>query len=356
MRFIPTFCLKEGMLLAKNLYNENGNLLLKKGLNIKKEYIEKIIDLGVQGIYVEDDISRDIKIESAINDELRLKSVQGIKNMFINIEKNKGTSKSDINQVGLLVENIVDDLVDNKNLMVNMIDIKLFDDYTFFHSVNVAVLSIIMGIALDLNKQELYKLGMGALLHDIGKVFISKEILNKKGKLTTEEFNKMKLHPLEGYKYIKSKFDLPIKSYIAILEHHEKYDGTGYPNKKVGDNISLFGRIISIADVYDALTSDRYYRKAWLPSDVMEYIMGGAGSHFDFDLVNLFVKKVAAYPLGTCVKLNNELVGIVVENYSDACTRPKIKLLNSNNEDPVYIDLRYDFSSRNLTIVDVVGI
>ena len=136
MRFIPTFCLKEGMLLAKNLYNENGNLLLKKCLNIKKEYIEKIVDLGVQGIYIEDDISRDIKIENAISDELRLKSVQGIKNMFINIEKNKDNSKSDINQVGALVENIVDDLLDNKNLMVNVIDIKLFDDYTFFHSVH----------------------------------------------------------------------------------------------------------------------------------------------------------------------------------------------------------------------------
>ena len=355
MRFIPTYCLKEGMLLGKNLYNNKGGLLLKKGSELKMQYIDKIIELGFQGIYVEDHISKGIEIKNVIGEELRLTLVKGIKNIFINVEDGNFNIDSEIDTASKLVEDMIEELIENRNIMVNMIDIKLFDDYTFFHSVNVAVLSIILGISLNLNKEELYKLGVGALLHDIGKVFVGKDILNKKGKLTDEEFEKMKKHPREGYKYIKTRFDIPIKSYIAVLEHHEKYDGTGYPNNKIGKDICLFGRIIAIADVYDALTSKRPYRKALLPSEVMEYIMGSSGTHFDFELVNLFTRKVAAYPIGTCVKLSNGVTGIVVENFPDSCTRPKIKTIDSDNENPTYINLRDDFNNNNLTIVDIVN-
>ena len=123
----------------------------------------------------------------------------------------------------------MDELLENKDVMVNMIDLKNFDNYTYAHSVNVAVLSIIIGIALDLNRNTLIKLGLGAILHDIGKVFINKGILNKPGKLTEVEFSKIKKHSMLGYKYIRDRFKLPTISHGAILEHHERYDGTGYP-------------------------------------------------------------------------------------------------------------------------------
>ena len=212
-----------------------------------------------------------------------------------------------------------------------------------------------MGIANRFNKNELYKLAMGALLHDFGKVFINQDLLNKKEKLTEEEVKIMKAHSIDGYRYLKSNYDVPIKSYIAVLDHHEKYDGTGYPNGKVGESISLFGRIVAIADGYDALTSDRPYKKATLPANAIEYIMGGASTHFDFNLVNIFIKKVAAYPIGTCVRLNNGLVGIVIENFSDASTRPKIRILNDDNRKNYHINLKDDFQKNNLTIVDIVN-
>lgn len=355
MRFIPSFCLREGLILGKDLYNNYGGLLLKKGSEIKESYIKKIQELGFQGLYIDDDISKDLEIKNLISDELKLKSITKLQNMFINVEQGKPTDDN-IKDIGLIAKDMVDELIANRHLMVSMIDIKSFDDYTFYHSVNVAVLSIIMGISLNLNRKDLYKLGMGALLHDVGKVFISKDLLNKNDKLTNEEFEIVKAHSVNGYKYIRSNFDVTVTSYIAILDHHERYDGTGYPNNKVGKNISLFGRIIAIADVYDALTSDRPYRKSLLPSNVIEYIMGGSDTHFDFDLVNIFIKKVAAYPIGTCVKLNNGLIGIVVENFSDASTRPKIRLLNDNNKGSSYINLRDNFKANNLTIVDIVHI
>ncbi len=212
-----------------------------------------------------------------------------------------------------------------------------------------------MGVALDLNRNDLNNLGMGAILHDIGKVFIDKKCLNKKGRLTDEEFAEMKKHPIEGYRYIRANFNIPVQASMGVLQHHEKYDGTGYPVQKAGDDISLFGRIIAIADVYDAITSDRPYRKGILPSKAMEYIMGGAGYHFDFELVSIFVKKVAAYPLGTCVKLSNGLMGIVVENFADTSMRPKIRVIEKDKDQEArYINLKEDFKTNNLTIVEVV--
>ncbi len=208
-------------------------------------------------------------------------------------------------------------------MLVNMIDLKVFDDYTYSHSVNVAVLSIIIGVTMGLGRKELTKLGLGALLHDIGKVFIDKDIVNKPGKLTDEEFSSMKMHSKLGYDYVRDRFQLPVKSYVAVLDHHERYDGSGYPNSKKGDEISDFGKMIALADVYDALTSERPYRKALPPSEAMEYIMGNSQVHFDPELVKVFSRKVAPYPVGTLVKLSNGMTGLVVENYEAFCLRRK---------------------------------
>jgi HD-GYP domain-containing protein (c-di-GMP phosphodiesterase class II) len=142
---------------------------------------------------------------------------------------------------------------------------------------------------------------------------------------------------------------------MGILDHHEKYDGGGYPNNLKGDKISLYGRIISVADVYDALTSDRSYRKALLPSDAMEYIMGSTTTLFDPNVVKVFVKKIAAYPIGTCVKLSNGLTGIVVQNYENFCMRPRIRIFKDHDKEvnPYEIDLA-DFKTLNITVIEIV--
>ncbi|MCT4594758.1 MAG: HD-GYP domain-containing protein [Anaeromicrobium sp.] len=357
MRFVPTLCLREGMIVGKKLYGNNEQVLIAEKTELKQTYIDKIKLLGFSGVYVEDNISKDIHIETMINEDLRIKAVKGIKELFVASEKGSKFSTPKIDKAKLMVESIIRNILENKNLMVNMIDLKTFDDYTFYHSVNVAVLSIVIGVALDLNKNELYKLGLGALMHDIGKVFIEKEILNKKGKLTDNEYVQVKGHSELGYRYLKENFDIPITSYVSALQHHERFDGNGYPDGKSGKNISLFGRIISITDVYDALTSDRPYRKALLPSDAIEYIMANSGSMFDPDLVKIFVRKIAPYPIGTCVRLSNNIRAIVVDNYEYFVMRPKLKILTDENKNPVepyYIDLKNDKNSMNITIVDIV--
>lgn len=356
MRFIPITHIKPGMLLAKSIYNKNGSLLLRAGTRLKSQYLIKMNEIGILGAYIEDEISKGLEIDSVISDELRMKTVDKVKDVFLDAEMGRPTVSQNMSQANELVDNMIDELIDNKHIVVNMIDIKSYDEYTYQHSVNVCVLSIIMGISLDFTREQLTNLGMSALLHDIGKIFIDIELLNKVEPLTEAEMDIMKDHSIDGYRYIKYEFDFPFQTNIGILQHHEKYDGTGYPRNKEGEDISLFARIIAIADVYDALISNRYYKKAVPPSEAMEYIMGGAGAHFDYDLVNIFVRKVALYPIGAGVKLSNGDVGIVAKNYSDAPNRPKIRLLDKDCKEYTYIDLKNDFTTKDITVLKIVNI
>lgn len=342
------------MVLGKNLYGRDQSLLLSQGQYIRESYIYKIRKLGYQGVYVHDGLSDDIVVESIISDQLKNSAVNAIKDVFITTKQSSDFSEESIEKSKQIVEDLVDEILFNRNLMVNMVDLKIFDDYTFYHSVNVAVLSILVGISLEYSRSELYKLGLGALLHDIGKVFISKSILSKNGSLSDEEYEQIKKHPQLGYNYLKDHYDVPAKSYLGALHHHERFDGSGYPSKLKGKEISEIGRIIAIADVYDALISDRPYRKALLPSDAMEYIMGGSGSMFDPHYVLKFMRKVAAYPLGTVVRLSNGYKAIVVRNYEDCCTRPKVKIIDDKGIGKGYIDLKDDKNSANITIVGII--
>lgn len=355
MRFVPVNCIREGMICGKRLLGGAGELLLNSGAIIHTSYIERIKELGYSGIYIEDDLSKDIEIVEIINDDLRFRTVKTIKNAFITINNGKKISSSSIKTINTLVNDIVENIMSSKHLMVNMVDLKVFDDYTFFHSVNVGILSIVIGTALNLNKSQLHNLGLAAMLHDIGKIFAPKEILNKPGKLTKEEFEIIKAHPLKGYEYLKDMFEIPVSSYIGVLHHHERYDGVGYPSLISGEQISLFGRIITVADVYDALTSNRSYRGAILPSDAAEFIMGGSDSSFDPLIVSTFIQKIAPYPIGTCVLLSDGKIGIVVENYGDCCLRPKIKIVKHGKEEvePYYLDLRSDRDTFHKTIVGI---
>lgn len=355
MRFVPVNCLREGMILGRPLMGKNGELLLNSGAIIHTSYIEKIKELGYNGVYVDDDLSKEIEISEIINANLRFQLVKAIKETFIKIENGNGDPIESIRKINALIANVVDEIIANRELMVNMVDLKVFDDYTFYHSVNVTVLSIIIGIALNLNKNQLYKLGLSAILHDIGKMFIPKELLNKPGKLTTEEFQMIQSHSYKGYRYLKEKTQISSMSNAGILQHHEKYDGTGYPKGIKGKQISLFGRIIAIADVYDALTSDRPYRKALTPWEAMEYIMGGGGSLFDPVIVNHFSHRVVPYPIGTCVYLSNNKVGIVVENYPDCSLRPKIKIIRHGEKtvEPYFMDLKRDKDAMDVTIIGI---
>ena len=353
MRYVPTGCLREGMMLAKNLYGINNSLVLAQGQRLTAKYIEKLYHLGYQGVYIDDDLTRDIEIVNVIKDELRQKTVATVRNVFIHSTSGdrKGLEKS-FDQTRESVSKMIDEILSNKNLMVNMVDLKVFNDYTFYHSVNVAVLSIVLGIALGYNYNSLYHLGLGALLHDVGKVFMPPGLLDKSGPLTDEEFVELRRHPQIGHEYLTRNCVFPYAAYTAVLQHHERFDGSGYPYGLVGDKISRNGRVVAVADVYAAMVSDRPYRKAIQHAEVIEYIFSRSDTMFDPEIVQAFHRKIAPYPIGTIVLLSNGEKGIVIENFENFGTRPRVRLLSPDGTQAAGdISLRDDKDYLSVTVL-----
>lgn len=352
MRFIPVENAKSGMILGKTLYGLSGELLLRQGITLEESYIQSILRLGYNGIYIEDEISDGIEISDLINDELRNKTVQTIKNTFISLENSGRLAEKNVEQLKDLIQNIIDELIEKQVMMVDIVDLKVFDDYTYYHSVSVMTMATAMGLGMSLPKKELFEIGIGTMLHDIGKMFVPKEILNKPGRLTYEEYDIMKTHSEKGYEYLRDRYDIPVKSYMTVYQHHEKYDGSGYPKSLDNSKICPGARIAAISDVYDALTSHRPYRKAMLPSEAMEYLLGGSGTYFDPQMVDIFYHRVAPYPLGTCVHLSDGRTGIVKKNYPDLCLRPDIEIFA---EDGISVS-KYGISLHNDSALNDVTI
>jgi HD-GYP domain-containing protein (c-di-GMP phosphodiesterase class II) len=356
MRFIPSNCLRIDQTLASDLVLDRNRILLRRGVALTQSMISKIRQLGFQGVYIDDDISRDIMVADIISDELKYKAKKEIRSLFVSVEQNiQFKTSSHIDALGKVITGIVDELLYNRHVMVNIVDLRTYDDYTYSHSINVSVLAVVLGSVLGMDRKTLNDLAMGALIHDIGKVFIDKRIINKASKLTLDEFEEIKKHSLKGYTYLCSNSSIPENSKCGVLAHHEQFNGEGYPYGLAGEEINLFGRIICVADVYDALISDRPYRRAMLPSDAMEYIMSGYNTMFDPRIVEAFTRKVAPYPVGTCVRLSSGITGIVVKNFESACLRPKLRVIRDNKPTNEFMDLAHDRDTLNVTIKEIVN-
>lgn len=340
MRKVLVDKVREGMVLARTLHSYDGNILLNAGIILKNSYIEKFSDLGIREVYVEDEISRDIVLKDVVSEETRFEARINIKNAMDSIRYG---SSLDVKPIRNSVCNMIDELMDVKDTMVNLQDLKSNDQYTFSHSVNVCVLSLITGISMKFEEDKLRELGIGAMLHDVGKTRIPAKILNKPGSLTTEEFDIVKKHTNYGYELLKkSKMLSTYASYIA-LTHHERYDGEGYPLGLRGEEIHEFARIVSVADVYDAITSDRVYKKRVNINEAVEYLIGMGDHQFDYNIVRSFIEHITIYPPGTCVLLNDGEKAIVVDVNKKYPNRPIIRILVDREgqipREPVEIDL-----------------
>jgi HD-GYP domain-containing protein (c-di-GMP phosphodiesterase class II) len=356
MRYIPVHFLQPGQKLADDLRVSNSKILIRRGVILSAILIQKIYSLGFQGVYVDDKLSDGLEIIDIISHDLKIKTRSEVESLFVSVEKNFVTTATEkMLSIKTLVRNIVDEISKNRRVMLNIIDLRAYDDYTYNHSLNVAVLSTIIGIALGMNKCAVNELAIGALLHDMGKMFVDKNILNKPEKLNPEEFEHIKTHSRLGYEYLRDHFDIPQNSKLIALQHHEQYSGKGYPERLSGENIHKYGRIVCVADVYDALISDRPYRKALLPSDAIEYIMCGFNTMFDPEVVKALTRKVAPYPIGTCLRLSSGEMCIVVENHESAGLRPVVKIIEDNQPTGNVIDLA-DRSALNLAIREIVNI
>ena len=356
MLFITNKYLRPGMILAKDIYLYNNNnfntLLLTKGQVLNNTFINRMVYHEIDGAYIQSEAFSDIVVDSYIDDSLKAKSLKKVKDVYYEFKMSSGKiNTGTIRQLSSIVNDLITELLYKDDLTYNIIDFKNFDNYTYQHCLNVAILSISTGISLSLSENTLHDLGMAGLLHDIGKMMIPIEILNKPSKLTDEEFEIMKTHPANAVNQLKDMVSYNVLS--GIQSHHEKLDGTGYPHGLNGNNIHHLAKILAVCDVYDALTSDRSYRMTAFPSEVIEYIMGCADTHFDYEILKNFLKVIVAYPVGTFVKLSDRNVAVVVKNNSENIMRPVIRIINKDGTVGEDVDLLYDHKSMNITITDM---
>ena len=233
------------------------------------------------------------------------------------------------------VTDVIDSVVRNRDALVGISKLRQYDEYTYTHSINVTILATAFGEHLGLPKAELRLLGLAALFHDLGKANIPEGILNKPARLTSEEFEVMKRHPLESYEILKIKKDLPSKVILGVVEHHEKYNGAGYPRGISGNQISLFARIIAPSDVYDALTSERVYKPGMPPNKALAVMYSMREKDFYPTIVERFIKSIGVYPVGALVRLSSGHHGVVHGSNPDTPLHPSVKVAFDQNLRPV---------------------
>ncbi len=316
MKYLPLADLQPGMKIARSIIGRKKSFMLAKGNILTPEFIEHLRVGGYSGAYISDAFTEDVEAEPAISDETFQEGIEAI-------------AEANIGEIVTVSSTMVDEICSRENVFPDMFDLRTFDDYTYHHSVSVAIYAVTVGKAMGLSQEDLNLLGLAGLCHDLGKEKIPKEVLNKPGKLTDEEFNVIKAHPKAGYDLLYDKSEIPAVVRQAVICHHENENGTGYPNGLSGDKIPLFAKIIHVVDVYDALTSRRVYKEPNTPVDALDYLMGGCDTLFDKDVVAAALDVLPSYPPGIEIWLSNGESGIVISHTTNSL-RPRVKLYESN--------------------------
>lgn len=364
--FVATRLLENGMKVDQSIIDGTGRILIARGAVLDDYLISSLRKLGVSGVYIregeeEPDQSLSMgtdenvapatleKIEKLkvpdrtkvqLNESVRARVAEGMSYMYSN------TAATDLaGKTKSIADDLMNAINENDALAVDINLLKVSDEYTFKHSVDVATMAMVIAKNTGMSSQEVYDIGISGLLHDIGKSRIPNEILNKPDKLTDEEFAVIKKHPVYGYQMLKDNPELSDAIKLGVLQHHEKINGRGYPIGVEGPQISKFAKIISIVDIYDALVTERPYKKGFTPRDAVEMIMAMT-YELDIDAMKGFMESVILYPVGSVVELSNGERARIVENFKEAILRPKVVGLKTGR---VY-DLANDLSCASIII------
>ncbi len=341
MRKIPLDYCQEGMLLGRSIIDSEGMVLLRAGVELEEIYINRLYDLGIRYIYIRDDsLGETDEIEDVISEETRITTVKMVKQTFSSLQSNR---KINTPALRLVVNRMLDEILDNSNVLLSITDISSLDDFVFYHSVSVCTLSIMTGITLGYDDTKLKDLGIGALLHDIGKSKLDPEIIKHEGDLNEEELALLTKHPELGFSILRGHADLSLLSAHVAYQHHERWDGKGYPRQLAGTAIHEYARIVAVANIYDELMADRPNRPPYEVSQAINLIKLMSEVYFDPRIVTAMISNIAVYPAGAIIQLNTGDIGIVTHINSEVPHRPVVRIVVDSNlrlvRNPHEIDL-----------------
>ncbi|MDF2890692.1 MAG: hypothetical protein K0R80_1059 [Clostridia bacterium] len=329
----------QGDLLAIDIFDDNGVVLLVKDVFLNEYMIERLKGLGIRKVSVFNKAKNETKQFIRNN---YIKSVDLLKTAVKDLASGKGLNYSDISTTSELIYLGINE----KDTIVQCLnEIRQEDDYTYTHCINTAFYAMLISKWIGLSMYETKLAIEAGLLHDIGKVKIPKEVLNKKGKLTQEEYELVKKHTVFGFDLIKDVIDIKPEVKQAALLHHERVNRSGYPLQVSPKEINLFSKIIAVADVYDAMTSERVYKKRATPFEAFEMFKTIGASLFDLEVLNVFLKNLPNCYLGSKVLLRNNLIGEIVYIPPQDILNPIIKI-----EDK-YVEM---LSSKDYEVVEIL--
>lgn len=378
MIIIPVNELREGMQLAENVDTTTATeyrTMLPKGTFLSGSMIEMLKSEGIKSVKINiggltsgvdtSNVTLDTHPNAAprvsdnqittheqqINEDLS-RALSDMDEIFECNEEIKELSQASMKKVDNIANDIINDIASDPSFLgKQMIALQNYDDYTYKHCLRVAMLSTSVGVEMGLSVDGIRDLVVAGLLHDIGKSNIDHDIIIKPGKLTDEEFSEIKRHPLIGYNILKNSGKYNANVLSGVLFHQEKFDGSGYPTGLAGKKIPLIARIITVCDVFDALTSNRPYRTPWSVPETEEYILGACESHFDIEVTQAFLRAFNPYPIGTVVQLSDGRHGVIVSRSANVL-RPKVRIIDDYCPGEE-IDLMDDFRFLTLSVTGI---
>ncbi|WEK55297.1 MAG: HD-GYP domain-containing protein [Candidatus Cohnella colombiensis] len=360
MRMMPISLCRPGMKLAKKIFSDNGIVLLAEEVELTTTLIRKLNACGINFIYIQDNRTDDILIPDILQEETQRRSLQAIRSAFREYvdqpSKRKTATYPYIGQsVRQAMTEILQELESQRDAVIMLMNMHTVDHYLFTHSLNVCIYSTLLGMAYGYNHDQLNTLGLGAMLHDIGKTQISMQVLLKPDQLSEYEFEEMKRHTERGYYLLKDEPNIPLLAAHCAYQHHERLDGSGYPRGLKGDEIHEYAKWIGIIDSYDAMTSQRIYRRAMLPHEAAEVLYTGSGTLYDTSMLQLFRDRIAIYPIGITVQLNTGQSAVVVDINSSVMHRPIVRVLTDEEGNELSAPYDMDLSKQLNVLIDKIN-
>lgn len=360
-KLIRTRQLKPGMRIDQSIEDRMGRNLVTKGAFLDEYVIDSLLKMGIMTVYIQDGeedeeekpvisataqkniekLHTDDRSKVKLSSMVRERVAHGIQYIYSNTEAKDLSDTTDS-----IARDLIGAIDNNDAIAIDINELKTSDEYTFKHSVDVATIAMILAKQLGMSKKEIYEIGVAGLLHDVGKTKVPLEILNKPGRLDDNEFAVMKQHSVFGYKMLKERNDFNEAVLYAVLQHHEKINGKGYPMGVQAAQITPYAKILTVADIYDALVTERPYKKAFSQRNAVEMIMSMTGE-LDMAAMKSFLESMILYPVGSVVELSNGERAAVVRNNPHYILRPVVVGIETGK---VY-DLGEDLSCASIIIL-----